>query len=123
MRILMLSDVYFPRINGVSTSIQTFRRDLGAMGHTVDLIAPEYPARSGHAESGIQRIPSRFLFFDPEDRMMSGRAIRRKLPALAEADYDLVHIQTPFIAHYTGLRVARGLGVPVVETYHTHFEE
>jgi 1,2-diacylglycerol 3-alpha-glucosyltransferase len=123
MRILMLSDVYFPRINGVSTSIQTFRRDLEAMGHTVHLIAPEYPARSGHAETGIQRIPSRFLFFDPEDRMMSGRAIRRKLPDLAEAAYDLVHIQTPFIAHYTGLHVARALGVPVVETYHTHFEE
>ena len=123
MRILMLSDVYFPRINGVSTSIQTFRRDLGAMGHTVDLIAPEYPARSGLAEPGIERIPSRFLFFDPEDRMMSGRAIRRKLPELAEASYDLVHIQTPFIAHYTGLHVARGLDVPVVETYHTHFEE
>ena len=26
MRVLMLSDVYFPRVNGVSTSIQTFAR-------------------------------------------------------------------------------------------------
>ena len=33
MRILMISDVYFPRINGVSTSIQTFRRGLHAAGH------------------------------------------------------------------------------------------
>jgi hypothetical protein len=40
MRILMLSDVYFPRINGVSTSIQTFRRQLAALGHEVLLIAP-----------------------------------------------------------------------------------
>ena len=28
LRALMISDVYFPRINGVSTSIETFRRDL-----------------------------------------------------------------------------------------------
>ena len=28
MRILMVSDVYFPRVNGVSTSIETFRRTL-----------------------------------------------------------------------------------------------
>lgn len=123
MRILMVSDVYFPRINGVSTSIQTFRRDLTALGHTVDLIAPDYPARSDGNQEGIERIPSRYLFFDPEDRMMSGRAIRRKTTDLAQRGYDLIHIQTPFVAHYAGLRIARAFGIPVVETYHTHFEE
>jgi len=34
-----------------------------------------------------------------------------------------VHVQTPFIAHYAGLRIARELGVPCVATYHTFFEE
>ena len=43
MRILMISDVYFPRINGVSTSIQTFKRELEIAGHEVYLIAPSYP--------------------------------------------------------------------------------
>ncbi len=28
MRVLFVSDVYFPRVNGVSTSIRTFRGDL-----------------------------------------------------------------------------------------------
>ena len=32
MNILMISDVYFPRVNGVSTSIQTFRRQLERLG-------------------------------------------------------------------------------------------
>ena len=32
MRVLMVSDVYFPRINGVSTSIETFRGGLAAEG-------------------------------------------------------------------------------------------
>ena len=32
MHVLMLSDVYFPRINGVSTSIETFRREFEAAG-------------------------------------------------------------------------------------------
>lgn len=123
MRILMLSDVYFPRINGVSTSIQTFGRDLAALGHEVDLLAPEYPQRLSGRELAIERIPSRYLFFDPEDRMMSSRAIRRMIPRLAERKYDLVHIQTPFVAHYSGIRIGRALDVPLVETYHTHFEE
>jgi hypothetical protein len=41
MRILMLSDVYFPRVNGVSTSIQTFRADLRELGTEVTLVAPQ----------------------------------------------------------------------------------
>jgi 1,2-diacylglycerol 3-alpha-glucosyltransferase len=123
MRILMVSDVYFPRINGVSTSIQTFGRDLAAMGHAVDLIAPEYPGRPDGRELAIERIPSHYLFFDPEDRMMASRAIRRMIPVFKARNYDLVHIQTPFVAHYSGVRIARELGVPLVETYHTHFEE
>ncbi len=32
MRVLMLSDVYFPRVNGVSTSIQTLRQALADAG-------------------------------------------------------------------------------------------
>ena len=123
MRVLMISDVYFPRINGVSTSIQTFRRDLAALGQQVDLLAPAYPARGNADDEGILRVPSRYLFFDPQDRMMLARAIRRQIPELRRRRYDLVHIQTPFVAHYLGLRIARELGVPVVETYHTHFEE
>lgn len=123
MRILMLSDVYFPRINGVSTSIQTFGRDLAAMGHEVDLLAPEYPHRPRDHEAAIERIPSHYLFFDPEDRMMSSRAIQRMIPRLAERKYDLIHIQTPFVAHYSGIRLGKALDVPLVETYHTHFEE
>jgi glycosyltransferase involved in cell wall biosynthesis len=34
-----------------------------------------------------------------------------------------VHIQTPFVAHYAGLELARRLGVPAIESYHTYFEE
>ena len=32
LHVLMLSDVYFPRVNGVSTSIQTFRGTLAGLG-------------------------------------------------------------------------------------------
>ena len=32
MRVLFVSDVYFPRVNGVSTSIATFRADLAGAG-------------------------------------------------------------------------------------------
>ena len=38
-RVLMISDVYFPRVNGVSTSIQTIRADLAALGCESVLVA------------------------------------------------------------------------------------
>jgi glycosyltransferase involved in cell wall biosynthesis len=123
VRVLMISDVYFPRINGVSTSIQTFRRDLHDLGHETLLIAPDYPQAQQLRDPTIHRIRSRFVPRDPEDRMMRRGEIRRLLPELAARRFDLVHIQTPFIAHYAGLELAARLGVPTVETYHTYFEE
>jgi 1,2-diacylglycerol 3-alpha-glucosyltransferase len=122
MKILMISDVYFPRVNGVSTSIQTFRRELAALGHQVDLIAPAYPDPYTE-DNRTLRVPSRYLPFDPEDRMMIPGAVRRLLPQLREAAYDLVHIQTPFVAHYLGIEIADLLDIPRMETYHTFFEE
>jgi 1,2-diacylglycerol 3-alpha-glucosyltransferase len=123
MRILMISDVYFPRINGVSTSIQTFRRGLHAAGHATILIAPEYPGAPADPETAILRVPSRGVPRDPEDRAMKLGALRALRAEIERLEPDLVHIQTPFIAHYRGTALARALRVPVVETYHTYFEE
>lgn len=122
MRILMISDVYFPRINGVSTSIQTFRQEFEKRGHQVNLITPDYPAPSHHDEH-IFRVPSRGVLFDPEDRMMLFRRIMQLLPALRRLGPDLIHIHTPFVAHYAGVKLATALGIPCVITYHTLFEE
>jgi glycosyltransferase involved in cell wall biosynthesis len=120
-RVLMLSDVYFPRVNGVSTSIQTFRRDLEAEGCRSILVAPHYP-EARDDEPGIVRVPSRYLPFDPEDRMLVASELERAVRA-RRGEFDLVHVHTPFLAHRAGLRIARRLGVPVVESYHTFFEE
>ncbi|BAL23198.1 glycosyltransferase [Azoarcus sp. KH32C] len=123
MNILMISDVYFPRINGVSTSIQTFRRALAPHGIKSTLIAPAYPEAAPDDDPALIRIPSRYLPLDPEDRVMSRAAIRALLPRLREERYDLVHVHTPFVAHYAALDLARALDLPCVATYHTFFEE
>jgi glycosyltransferase involved in cell wall biosynthesis len=122
MNILMISDVYFPRVNGVSTSIQTFRRQLERLGHPVTLIAPDY-GRAAADEGGILRIPARRVVLDPEDRMMRARAVFRRLDTLARQRFDIIHIQTPFVAHHVGVRLSRRLNIPRVESYHTFFEE
>jgi 1,2-diacylglycerol 3-alpha-glucosyltransferase len=120
MRVLMISDVHFPRINGVSTSIESFRQALAELGVSVTVVAPAY-AQKHHDDAGIVRVPARRVPFDPEDRLM--RPVKLSRALASHRDVDLVHIQTPFAAHYAGLRHARRLGAPCLATYHTHFEE
>jgi len=123
VRILMVSDVSFPRVNGVSTSIETFRRSLAELGHDSVLIAPDYSGCGAADDPSVIRIASRPVPRDPEDRLMSARRIRALAPVLAAGGFDLLHVHTPFVAHYAGIALARRLHVPVVETYHTFFEE
>lgn len=120
LRVLMVSDVYFPRINGVSTSIKTFRHALAGQGVEVRLVVPRYGDEA--ASEGIVRVPGRRVPRDPEDRIVGWRAMHRAALAAA-ADCDAVHIQTPFVAHWAGLAAARQHGLPALTTYHTFFEE
>ena len=120
MRVLMVSDVYFPRVNGVSTSIETFRRTLAEQGVEVRLVVPRYGDES--QEGGVVRVAGRPVPGDREDRLVSWGAMHRAVLESAR-DCDLIHIQTPFVAHYAGLKAARTLGLPVIATYHTLFEE
>ena len=117
----MISDVYFPRINGVSTSIKTFHKELTELGHEVRLIAPAYGVNN--VPDWVYRIPSRYLPIDPEDRIMRRKYIKALHEVLKSQNFDIVHIQTPFLAFYEGVKLARLLGIPCIATFHTHFEE
>jgi len=130
MHVLMLSDVYFPRVNGVSTSIRTYVRALLEMGHRVTLVAPDYGTDTQAAfdtEFGsnfqVIRLPASTIFFDPEDRLITTRALRTAFTQLAKRDWDAIHVHTPFRAHTLGVRLRRAGGLRVIETYHTYFEE
>jgi len=122
MNILFISDVFFPRVNGVSTSINTFANELKSLGHQVTLIAPSYGDDDKH-EDWIHRVPSHKIYFDPEDRLMNFGKLKALLPWIEERHFDVIHIHTPFTAHYVGIHFGKKLDIPVVETYHTFFED
>jgi 1,2-diacylglycerol 3-alpha-glucosyltransferase len=121
VRVLFISDVYFPRVNGVSTSVRTFRQDLAECGVETLLVTPDYEGAA--PEPDVFRVWSAGVPGDPEDRRMRWNVLMRVLENLRKADIDLVHIHTPFIAHYAGVKFARRAGIPCVATYHTFFEE
>ena len=123
MRVLFVSDVFFPRVNGVSTSIATFRADLERLGVETVLVAPRYTGEAASAEQAVVRVASSKVPGDPEDRRMRWGALCRTLAELEREPFDLVHVHTPFVAHYAGVRTARRRRVPCLATYHTFFEE
>ena len=114
-----------PRVNGVSTSITHIPPRFAGFGprRVACVVAPACLIQSTIDEPGIVRIAARVIPLDPEDRLMRARALRRLPAHLGARTFDLVHIHTPFAAHYAGLRIARELGLPCVATYHTFFEE
>jgi 1,2-diacylglycerol 3-alpha-glucosyltransferase len=70
VRVLFVSDVYFPRVNGVSTSVRTFRQDLAACDVETVLVAPDYGPAATEAEANVVRVAAAGVPGDPEDRRM-----------------------------------------------------
>lgn len=121
MHIAMFSDSYLPYVSGVVRSIESFTEELRARGHTVSIFAPAYP-NQGPDEPHVYRFPSvrtpyhreftLALPFSPH-LARTGRAL----------GLDVIHVHSPFIMGRVGARLARQLGVPVVFTHHTLYDE
>ncbi len=122
MKIALVTDTYFPRINGVSTSTQIFAEEFAKLGHEVHIYAPDFP--NNIDESGafkIYRFPSFYLFFDPEDRLGMPWKDKKLVQQFIDHKYDIVHTQTPFTIGGPAVKWARKSGSKVVHTYHTLF--
>ena len=121
MRILMISDTYFPRISGVASSIRSFREGLARLGHDVDLLIPAYGVCTSEG-LGVFQAPAMRIPFYPEERLMTPLGALRIARYLASRPHDVIHIETPFMAQFWGRQLARKWQVPAILSYHTHFE-
>lgn len=123
MNIGLVTDTYFPRVNGVAKSIHTFAESFKQLGHQVIIFAPQFPEHQ-ETDQSIWRFPSQYLFFNPEDRLPNPftRESKRLFNQLPELKLDIVHTQTPFALGIAMVKYAKKLGLPTIHTYHTLFE-
>lgn len=120
MHIAMFSDSYLPYVSGVVRSIESFTRELQARGHTVFIFAPAYP-NQGPDEPHIYRYPSvRTYYRDFTLAVPFAPELARTARGLG---LDVIHVHSPFIMGRAGARLARQLGVPLVFTHHTLYDE
>lgn len=135
MKIVMFTDAYFPRINGVAVSVKSYASELTKIGHEVCVVCLEYPQEQQNssffnekiddeAETfKIIRIPSWRVIFSKEDRMARLETwlfIKKKVDEFAP---DVVHINSEFTVGYLGSIYARHRKIPLVFTFHTMWED
>lgn len=122
MRIGLFTDTYFPQVSGVATSIRTLKTELEKLGHTVFIFTTTDRDVNRYEDWQIIRIPS-MPFFAFKDRRVAYRGFSSALEIARQYQLDIIHTQTEFSLGLLGIWIAKELGIPVVHTYHTQYED
>lgn len=121
MKIGFFTDTYFPQVSGVSTSIRTLKEQLEKRGHKVYIFTTSDPNATG-LEEDIIRMPSVPLI-SFTDRRIVVRGMWYAYLIAKELELDLIHTHTEFGSGLLGKMVGKKLGIPVIHTYHTMYED
>ncbi|HAA44233.1 MAG: group 1 glycosyl transferase [Halomonas sp. 54_146] len=121
LRVVMVSNNYFPFVSGVSVSVDRLRNGLRALGHTIQLIVPRY-RETWQDDRSLQRIPTLMAFGEKGEFRLTNPFNARFRRCLRAFKPDLIHVHHPFWLGSMGLFMGRRLKVPVIYTYHTRLE-
>jgi 1,2-diacylglycerol 3-alpha-glucosyltransferase len=119
MKILMLTNTYRPFTGGVPRSIDTFAHQYRNLGHIVKIVAPDCEGQVEEAD--VIRVPALKNFNGTEF------SVQWPVPFFLSEFVDnfkpdIVHSQHPFLLGNTALRLAVGLNIPLIYTFHTFYE-
>jgi phosphatidylinositol alpha 1,6-mannosyltransferase len=122
VRVAIVAESFLPNVNGVSNSVVRVLEHLRHAGHEALVIAPDTPPGEPRAEriyDGIRvhRVPSRM--FPKITTLPLGVPMPRIVRVLRGFDPDVVHLASPALLGYGGVRAARRLGVPTVAVFQT----
>ena len=130
----MFTDAYWPRVNGVTVSVDTFSRALIKAGHQVLIICSSYPEGlnvpssffdNAEASDGprIVRVPSLPAFITKEDRIAKFNKWFWVFRQVELFNPDIIHINTEFVIAEFGFLYALAHNVPAIYTFHTMWED
>lgn len=122
LRVLLTTDWWEPTVNGVVASVTTLKRELEALGHEVRVLTLAEGLRSTRRD-GVYRLGSvsASIFYDrARIGALRNDPIRREI---LEWSPDVVHSQCEFSTFVWARRISRELGVPLLHTYHTIYED
>jgi len=134
LKIAMFTDAYWPRVNGVTVSVDSFSRALVNEGHEVIIVCSSYPQNMNNSISlqkeseaenlfKIIKVPSIPAFVSKEDRIAKIEKRRWALKQVDSFNPDIIHINTEMVIAEFGFFYARSHNLPVIYTFHTMWED
>ena len=137
MNIVMFTDAYWPRVNGVTVSVDSFSHALIRAGHQVMIICSSYPEtsdteyisglgereNSGAGEPQVIRVPSMPSPISKEDRVAMINKFFWVAKQIERFGPDIIHINTEFMIAEFGFQYAKQHYLPVIYTFHTLWED
>jgi glycosyltransferase involved in cell wall biosynthesis len=138
MKIVMFTDAYWPRVNGVTVSVDSFSHALVRRGNEVMIICPFYPESSVVERLSastvaaterppgpvVVRVPSTGVqLLSKEDRVAKFDKLFWVSQQIEAFNPDILHINTEFMLAEFGLYYALMYGLPSIYTFHTLWED
>lgn len=118
MRIAIFTEVFLPKIDGITNRLRHTVAELRSAGHDVLLFAPQ-DASPRHGDVRVVRIGG--LPFPPYPGLRMSAPDPRIAWELARFRPDVVHAVGPACLGVWGALAARALGIPLLASYHTDF--
>ena len=127
MRIGLFTDQYYPSISGVVTSIKMLYDGLTALGHEVFIFTSYDEEMVDNLDEinsrNVINLPGRpYPFSDLKEYRFSFRH-RKYIKIVKPYNLDVIHLHTEFSVSRIGRLAGRRLGIPIVHTFHTLYED
>ena len=123
MRIGIFTESYPPLVNGVSTSIVMLQRALEKQGHEVFIVTVGENKKYNLEENGkILRLPSVNIAHLYDYKFTSVYPIKA-INIIKKMNLDVIHTNIEFTIGMFARVLSVQLGIPLVHTYHTKWED
>ncbi len=122
MKILITTDLYTVKTNGVVTSVRNLYEELSAGGHDVRILTLSGNNKS-RREGPVYYIRSVSLEAVYPDVRMPTSYRHKLIKELILWKPDVIHSQCEFFTFQYASRISKCTGAPIVHTYHTLYEQ
>ena len=124
MRVGIFTESYPPLVNGVSTSILMLQNALEKLGHEVFIVTVSDDKKNYTLEDDghILRLPSMNLANCYDYKFTSVYPIKA-VNMIKKMNLDVIHSNVEFTIGIFARVVSEQLGIPLVHTYHTNWED
>ena len=123
MRILFITNNYYPYSGGVVSSINFFTDALQSHGHDVKIATFQFLEMHPNDPQYVYRVPYLISFWYMNNPMVIPRRMHKHiLLVINQFQPDVIHVHHPFLLGVVAQRIACQKNIPVIFTYHTMYD-